>query len=62
MIHSVRTIGGDVHFEDGPVTLAADRLDRDPSQRQIIRKLMVVDVEVNKIAQPLSRNFHVRSF
>ena len=40
------------------ITLAANRLDRNPSQRQIVSKLMVVDVEVNEIAQPLRRNFH----
>src|SRR3979490_1895691 len=58
MIHSVRTIGGDVHLENRPITLAANRLDRDPRQRQIICELMVVDVKVNEIAQPLRRNLH----
>ena len=58
VIHRVRTVSGDVHFEDGVITLAADRLDGDPGQSQIFRKLMIVDVEVNEIAYPLWRKFH----
>src|SRR5580704_7791334 len=58
MIHRVGTIGRNVHLEGGLIPLAADRLDCNPRQSQIIGKLMVVDVEVNKIAQPLRRNFH----
>ena len=58
MIHRVRTIRRDVHLEDRPITLTGHGLNRDPSQREIFRKLMVVDVKVNKIAHPLRRNFH----
>jgi hypothetical protein len=50
VIHSVRTIGRDVHLERRPIALAANRLDRNPSQRQVIRELMIVDVKVNEIA------------
>jgi hypothetical protein len=58
MIHGVRAIGRDVHLKDRPIAFAANRLNRNPSQSQIIRKLMVVDIEVNEIAQPLRRDFH----
>ncbi len=58
VIHRVRTVGRDVHLEGGLITFAADRLDCNPGQGQIIGELVVIDVEVNEIAQPLRRNFH----
>ena len=42
--------------------LARDALDCDAGEREIIRKMAVVDGKVNEIAQPMRRDFHVRSF
>jgi len=61
MIHGVGTVGGDLHFEDGILAFARDPFDRDAGQSQFIPKTAVVDFEVNEVAEPMGRKFHVRS-
>ena len=59
VIHGVGTVGGDLHLEDGAVAFAGDAFDRDAGKRKFVRKTTVVDREVNEVAQPMGRNFHV---
>ena len=58
VVHGIRTIGRDLHFEDGVFALTADRFHGDPCQGQVVRELVVVDREVNEITQPCGRNLH----
>ena len=58
MVHGVGTVGSDVHIENRAVAFAADGLDRNTGQREIIRQLVIIHLEVDEITQPVGRDFH----
>src|SRR5262249_26793079 len=58
VVHRVHAVGGDVHLEGGVRAGALDRLDSDAGVRQILRKLAVVDIELNEVAHPIWRDPH----
>ena len=58
VIHGVRTVGGDLHLEDGVVAFAGDAFDCDAREREFIRKTAVVEFEVDEVAEPVGRKFH----
>ncbi len=62
VIHGVGTVGRDLHLEDGVVALAGNAFDGDAREREFVRKTGVVDRQVNEVAQPMRRNFHVQTF
>ena len=58
MIHGVGTVGGDLHLEDGVLAFAGDAFDRDAREREFVRETVVVDLEVDEVAEPVGRKFH----
>src|SRR6202171_4900754 len=58
MVHGVGTVGGDVHIEARAVAFPADGLDRNSGQREIVRQLVIIHLDVDEITQPLGRDFH----
>ena len=60
MIHGIGTVGRDLHLEDGVVAFAGNAFDGNARESEFVRKRRVIDGKVNKVAQPVRRNFHVR--
>src|SRR5713101_7796950 len=58
MIHRVRPVGPDLHFEDGARALAGNALDGDPDRGQVFGETAVVRREINEFAQPMGRESH----
>ncbi len=52
VVHRVRTVGADFHIENGLLARAGDALSGDADRRQVFGKAMVVDLEVNEVADP----------
>ena len=53
MIHGIRTVGPDLHLEDGILPFAGNGLHGDACGSQIVGELTIVDFEVGKFAHPL---------
>ena len=62
MIHRIRTVGRDLHLEDGVIAFARDALNGNARKSKFVRKTQVVDRKVNEVAQPMVRDFHESSF
>src|SRR5208282_1559714 len=60
VIHRVGTVGRDIHLEDGVVAFSGNTFDRNARKGKFVRKPAVVDREVNEVAQPMGRDFHLR--
>ena len=58
MVHGIGTIGANLHLIDGALAIAGDALDGDADRSEIVRQAEVVHLEINKLAQPLWREFH----
>src|SRR5580700_4991702 len=61
MIHRIRTIRPNLHLKHGIGASAADPLDRNPDIGQVLSQTAIVDREINKVANPLWRKFHIPS-
>jgi hypothetical protein len=62
MIHRIRTVRRDLHLIDCAVAFAGNTFNGNARKREFVRKTEVVDREVNELAKPMRRDFHVRSF
>jgi hypothetical protein len=58
MIHRVGTVRSDLHLPNGIEPRATDTFYRDANVRQVFGKALVVDREIDIIANPVWREFH----
>ena len=58
MIHRIRTVRSNLHLEHGVGACPADSLDRNPNIGQVFSQPPVIDGEINKVANPMGREFH----
>ena len=60
VIHGVGAVGTDFHLPDGVFALAAAALDSEADSSQVFGETVIVYREVNEIAKPMWRKFHVK--
>src|SRR5580704_6552076 len=58
MIHGMRTVGANLHFEDRVSARRADAFDGNSRGSQILSEPPVIDREIDVVANPLWRKFH----
>src|SRR5262249_32726345 len=54
----VGTIGADLHLVNRALAVAANPLDGDADRSEILRQAEIVDLEIDKLTQPMGREFH----
>ena len=59
MIHRVRTIRSNLHFEYGVCAGSLNTFYRKTGRRQIFGEPLVIDGEIDEITNPLWRKFHL---
>jgi hypothetical protein len=59
MIHRVGTVRPNLHLEHFIRTGPADTLHCNPDSSQILSQSPVIDREINEVANPLWRKFHL---
>ena len=62
MIHRIRAVSRDLHLEDSVFACAGNTFNSDARECEFVCKTKIVDRKVNEVAQPMRRDFHVRSF
>jgi hypothetical protein len=62
MIHRVGTIRPNLHLKDSIGAAPADSFDGNSNRGQILGESMVIDGEIDEVANPLRRKFHEKSF
>jgi hypothetical protein len=58
MIHRVRTIGSELNIEDRAGAGGRNALDIDAVAGQIQGKLLILGLDIDKLAQPRNRDLH----
>ena len=53
MVHGIRAIGSDFHFEDGVFSAAVDGFNRESGLGEVSGKLTIVNLQAYKLADPL---------
>jgi hypothetical protein len=61
MIHRVRAIRADLHFEDGILPAAANTFDSHTNRCQVFGEFAIVDRYVDEVANPMGRKFHKKA-
>ena len=62
MVHCVGTVGANLHLKHGAGTGAADAFNGNADGGQVLGQTLVIDWDVNKIANPLWRDLHEAAF
>ena len=52
MVHGIRAVGANLHLEDSVLPFARDALDRNSDRSKILSQAMIVDPQIDKLAQP----------
>jgi hypothetical protein len=59
MIHRIRPIRPNLHFENRVRAFARDAFDRNANRGQAFRKLPIVHRQIDKLANPICGKFHI---